>query len=143
MEQKVNGIITIFLSLLLCFHGTYSYAVTAPPTLDQNCPVEPIKQGDKAPCDGFYFNSDAEARARQAVDDADYYKRLSDKQAEKITLQDNENQILEKRLSLYMNESESLIKDRNSSASAEKLYLIGAFALGVIATGLAVRNVRQ
>lgn len=105
--------------------------------------VEPIKKGAPAPYDGFVFDAPSEAEASQAVTDADFYKHLSDKQAEKITLQDNESQILEKRLQLYINESNVLAKDRASTESTEKLYLLGAFALGVIATGFAVRNVRQ
>lgn len=105
--------------------------------------VTPIHKGDPAPYDGFVFDHDSEAEAAQARIDADYFKRVSDKQSEKITLQDNENQILEKRLQLYINESNVLAKDRASTESTEKLYLLGAFALGVIATTLVVRNVRE
>lgn len=105
--------------------------------------VTPIKKGDVATTDGFLFDHDSENQAEQARTDADYYKRLSDKQAEKISLQENESQILEKRLQLYITESNTLVKDRASTESTEKLYLLGAFALGVIATTLVVRNVRQ
>lgn len=103
--------------------------------------VTPIKKGDVAPYDGFVFDHDSENQADQARTDVDYYKRLSDKLQEKITLEDNQSQILEKRLQLYITESDALIKDRNSTESTERLYLLGAFALGVVATGLAVRNI--
>ena len=104
--------------------------------------VTPIKKGEVATTDGFLFDHQSESEAEQARTDADYYKRLSDKQAEKIALQDNESQILEKRLQLYITESNALAKDKALTESTERLYLLGAFALGVIATGLAVRNLR-
>lgn len=104
--------------------------------------VTPIKQGQPAPYDGFVFDHNSEGEAEQARINADYYKRLSDKQAEKIMLQDTESMILEKRLQLYINESNVLAKDRAINESTERLYILGAFALGVIATGLIVRNVR-
>lgn len=104
--------------------------------------VTPIKQGQPAPYNGFVFDYDSESEAEQARTDASYFKRLSDKQAEKIALQDNESQILEKRLQLYINESNVLAKDRATTELTERLYILGAFALGVIATGLIVRNIR-
>jgi hypothetical protein len=104
--------------------------------------VQVLHKGQPAPYDGFLFDAPAEQQAEKDRADADFYHKLSDKQAEKINLEDNESQILEKRLQLYITESNALARDKASTESTERIYLLGAFALGVIATGFAVRNVR-
>lgn len=104
--------------------------------------VQPIKQGDTATYDGFLFDHDSENEAEQDRTNAAFYKELSDKQAEKIALQDKESSILDQRLQLYINESNVLIKDKAQNDVTERLFLIGSFALGVIATALVVRNVK-
>jgi len=105
--------------------------------------VTPIKKGNVATTDGFLFDHDSESQAEQNRTDADYYKKLADKQKEKIDLQDNESQILEKRLQLYIKESDTLVKARASDSFNEKLLLFGSFSLGAIVTALIVRNVHQ
>lgn len=104
--------------------------------------VQPIKQGDPAPYDGFVFDHESEQIASNYRADAEFYKNITEKLYEKIDLQDKNSEILEKRLQLYINESNVLIKDRAQAETTERLYLLGAFALGVVATGLIVRNVR-
>jgi len=104
--------------------------------------VYPIKKGASAQTDGFLFDNDSEREAAQYRIDADYYKTLSDKLNEKVTLEEKENQILEQRLQLYMSEAGALAKNQAVSESTERLYLLGAFALGVIGTAFVVRNVR-
>jgi len=105
--------------------------------------VEPIHKGDTAPYDGFIFDNPAEADAEQDRADAAYYKDLSEKQAEKIQLEENESKILDDRLQLYIKESNTLAKDKANSDFNEKLLLFGSFSLGCVITTLIVRNVRQ
>jgi len=105
--------------------------------------VTPIKKGDTATTDGFLFDRNSEAQAEQDRSDAAYYKSLSDKQADKITLEENESKILDDRLQLYIKESNTLAKDKANSDFNEKLLLFGSFSLGAIITTLVVRNARQ
>src|SRR5712671_7730530 len=112
MEQAAR----VALAILLIFNSPAFATVT------------PIHKGDTATTDGFLFDHDSESQAEQNRTDADYYKRLSDKQKEKLDLQDNESQILEKRLQLYIKESDVLVKERASNSFNEKLLLFGSFS---------------
>jgi len=104
--------------------------------------VLPIHKGDVAPYDAFLFDHDSESQAEQDRADAAYYKAVSDKQTEKIALEEKENQILNERLMLYINESNTLAKEDSNRAFNEKLLLFGSFSLGVIVTALITRNAR-
>jgi hypothetical protein len=130
MEQKINAII---LSICLTV-GSVSGA--------DNCDVAPIKKGTPAPCDGFYFNKDAENTAEQARSDADFYKKLSSAQTDKTNILEDENNVLQKRLNLYVQESKELSKEKAKSETTETLIRIGYFSLGVFVTALVARNVR-
>ena len=116
--------------------------LTASPDLAYGT-VIPIHKGDVATTDGFLFDHTSENQAEQDRADAEYYKALSDKQADKITIEQNESTILEQRLQLYIKESNTLAKDKASSDFNEKLLLFGSFSLGTIITALIVRNVRN
>lgn len=131
MEQKLNALI---LSCCLAM---------SPVSGADSCDVTPIKKGSVAPCDGFFFNKDAEAQAEQYRDDANFYKRYSDALKQKSDLQANENDVLQKRLNLYIQESSALAKDKVSKDTTEDIIRIGYFSLGVLITTLIVRNVRQ
>lgn len=104
--------------------------------------VNQIQKGTPAPYDGYIFDQPSFDEATQDKIDANYYKALSDKQAEKIAVEENESKILDERLQLYMKESDTLAKDRINSDFNEKLLLFGSFSLGVIVTALVFRNVR-
>lgn len=136
MEQKVNGLLALMVSVALCFSSLGVFA-------DTNCPVTPIKKGDPAPCDGFYFNRDAENQAEQARSDADFYDKLAQAQANKSAILEDENTILQKRLNLYIQESKDLSQAKAKSQVTEDLIRIGCFSLGTILTVLIVRNVRN
>lgn len=109
-----------------------------------DCPkdVQIIKQGQTANCDGFIFSNNAEKQAEQYREDSIFYKSYSDKLNEKIKLEAAENDILQKRLNLYLNESQRLAEEVSKRDNNEGLYRFIYFALGVVATGLVVRNVR-
>lgn len=124
----------IILSLLLTISSS-SFADT--------CDVAPIKKGDAAPCDGFYFNKDAEEQAEIARQDASFYKEYSGQLLQKTQLEENENEILQKRLNLYIQESATLAKEKANKDTTEDLIRIGYFSLGVFVTALIARNVRQ
>lgn len=110
-----------------------------------DCPtnVQPIKKGDVATCDGFLFTKDAEKTAASDRDDAIYYKKLSDKLQEKSDLDDQQSKILNNRLKLYINESQSLAKSSAQKDNTETLYRFGYFVVGVLVTGVIAVNVRR
>lgn len=118
-------------------------ALTSPVLAD--CPnnVQPIKKGEAAVCDGFLFNSETEMQARKNAQDAAYYEVLYNYSDKKNKIQEDQNSILEKRLKLYMDESETLSKRVANTETTESLYRFGYFALGVLVTGVILRNVRQ
>lgn len=90
--------------------------------------VSPIKEGQVASCDGYLFSPKAESDAYKATQLSDLYK--------------DQNQILEERLKLYINESTQLIKEKARRDTTEDLIRIGYFFGGMLATALVVRNVR-
>lgn len=122
---------------LLCFFLAFNcYA---------DCPqkVSPINKGDVAQCDGFIFSDDAEKQAAQAVRDADFFKQVNDQLVRKSTAQQTENEILERRLNLYMQQSEVLAKDTARRDNTESLYRVLYFGLGVVMTGIIASNVSR
>jgi hypothetical protein len=135
VEQKINSFISTILILL--------FSLNSISTLADICDVAPIKKGAAAPCDGFYFNKDAENQAEQYRADADFYKKLSTAQGTKTQLMQDENDTLQKRLNLYIQESKDLSKQQAKSETTETLIRIGFFSLGVIVTALIARNVRN
>lgn len=100
-----------------------------------NCPedIQVISKGDIANCDGLLFSPEASKKADQAIQDSKYYKGLSDKLEERKTLADKENDILSKRLQLYVDQSQTLATQVTDDKYQKMIY----FGLGVLATGLA------
>lgn len=115
-------VVALVVAALSCV-GVYSYGDECP------SPVQPVKQGQAAICDGYLFSPDAESKAYKASRLADLYK--------------DENQILQERLNLYIQESKTLSQDIAKRDTNESLYRIIYFGLGVLVTGFVVRNIRQ
>src|SRR5271165_2016352 len=130
-----NNYATRFLLCLLIGFSPYSYA-------DCQQDVQVIKQGQSANCDGFLFSPGAESQAEQYRNDANFYKKYSDQLDQKSKLEEDENTVLQKRLSLYIDESRKLEEAKAHEQVTEDLIRIGCFSLGVIVTALIARNVR-
>lgn len=94
------------------------------------CPnkVSPIKKGEVAKCDGFIFTNEAEKEAAEYRDDYKYYKSLYEKYKDRSIKQSESEQILEKRLKLYMDQSEKLAKYSTDSDLQKAIY----FGLGFL-----------
>lgn len=105
----------------LCFHNLAYGTACA-----QN--VQAIKEGQVANCEGYLFSPAAESEAYKATQLVDLYK--------------DQNQILEERLKLYINESTQLAKEKARKDTTEDLIRIGYFLGGILTTALVVRNVR-
>lgn len=108
------------------------------------CPkdVQVLQKGATANCDGFLFSHTAESNAEADRNNAAYYKSLSDSLDQKTKVQADENQVLEQRLKLYMDSTQSLSTDLAKRDTNESLYRFIYFGIGVITTGLIVRNLR-
>lgn len=119
----------LLVSLLII--PNYSFANSCPE------PVQIIQAGQTANCDGFLFSDDAEKKASQAIDDATYYKDLSELLHKRSELSNKQIGILDQRLNLYMTSSNELAKEvvrkRDQDFWQKTIY----FSLGVIVTGIA------
>ena len=97
-----------------------------------------LKQGDFVPCDGFLFSPEAEKKASQAVDDAKYYKELSELLHNKNELYLNQINILDQRLMLYVKTTDELAEEVNRKRNEDFWQKTLYFGLGIAVTGLAV-----
>jgi len=90
-----------------------------------------LKQGQKAPCDGFFFSDAAEYQAAEAREDVKYYKLLLPKLEDRITAGLNRETLLDERLKLYMTRSNVLATQKVRSDSRKFWERIGYFVLGI------------
>lgn len=124
MEQiNVIKLVTVFCCSFILVVSNGVYATNCPK------PVQPISEGQTANCSGYLFSPEAESKAYKAVELSDLYKK--------------ENEILEKRLELYVRQSDVLAKQVARTENTESLYRLGYFALGVIITGVIASNVNR
>lgn len=109
------------------------------------CPknVQPIKKGEAANCDGFLFSPETEKKANEAVEDVKYYKELNLRLTKRKELTDKEINILDRRLELYIKQSEQLSLEVHRKRSEDKWQKVIWFSLGVLATGIAVHGAKQ
>ena len=135
MNVQIGGMM-IKILLALVFMTNVAFA---------ECPknVQPLKKGEVANCDGFLFSPETEQKAANAIDDAKYYKELNVRLFKRKELTDKEINILDKRLELYIKQSEVTALELNRKRSEDKWQKIIWFSLGVLATGIAVHGAGQ
>lgn len=97
--------------------------------------VQPIQEGQPAQCSGFLFSDGAEREASTARDLVQKLQQKSDLQSKEIDIQGQ-------RLSLYMNESLVLSKERAQHENTKDLNNLFYFTLGVVATAILANHVR-
>lgn len=102
-----------------------------------------LEKGKPSPCTGFLFSPEAEKKASKAIDDAKYYKELSDLLHTKNDLMFKENRILEERLALYMNTSFKLAEEVNNRENHDFWKKTFYFGLGIATTSLSVYAASQ
>lgn len=110
---------------------------------DCNEKVTPIEKGEVAQCGGFIFNDQAEKEASQAKHDVDFYKEVNTELTQKSEAQDKDINILERRLNLYVEQSNTLADSVAKKDNSEGLIRIGYFALGAVLTGIIAANVKR
>lgn len=105
--------------------------------------VELLKKGEVSPCTGLLYSPAADDEANRAFENAEKFKNINDLLVKKNIAMETQNEIVEKRLNLYITESqilaERLTKKENRSEWQKVLY----FSLGVLATGIAVYGAKQ
>jgi hypothetical protein len=100
--------------------------------------VTVLKKGEVSPCDGFLFSPEAEKKVTKAIDDAKYYKELSDLLHEKNELYLKQINILDQRLMLYVKTTDELAEEVNRKRNEDFWQKTLYFGLGVVVTGLSV-----
>lgn len=140
LMHGIKKMIKYLLSLsLIATPMVHAEVVTIVP--DGCAKVTEIKKGEAAPCDGFYFPDWAEKEAAESRDDAEYLKKVNDELTRKSQAQAAESEILERRLNLYMQQSDVLSKDVARRDNTESLYRVLYFGLGALLTGYIASNV--
>ena len=102
-----------------------------------------MAKGDVAQCDGVLFSPDATKRADEAQQDIKYYRLMNDRLELRSQFQEKEIAILDKRLALYVQQSDVLAKEVVRKEGEDKWQKIIYFGLGVLATGIAVYGAAQ
>lgn len=127
---------------LLTFILIYALAV---PSFASDCreSVTLIDKGTPAQCTGFLYSPDADAQAASDHRDAKYYKLINKKLVERHDLMLEQNEILDKRLKLYMDQSHVLSQELQRKENMSTWKQVGWFLLGIGVTGLAVYGAGQ
>ena len=109
-------------------------------TVWAGCPdsIQVITKGQVANCDGLLFSPEASKQVDENKQDLDYYKNLSEKLQIRKGYTDQEINILDQRLKLYVDQSQALAVQVNRNESDDKWQKIMYFGLGVFATGIAL-----
>lgn len=89
--------------------------------------VSELKQGQPAPFPGILFGYDEELKIRKDVQKLEIFQ-------ERVTLLETENDLLSKKVKLWMDQSESLSKTVVQSYNDSFWKKAGFFALGTLAT---------
>lgn len=128
-----------YISILILFVFNFNQSVWA------KCPedVQVLEKGQVANCDGLLFSPEASKKADEAIQDVKYYKSLTDKLGSRIEYSNKETDILEKRLKLYIDQSNILADQMVKKENEDKWQKVIYFGLGVIATGIAVYGASQ
>ena len=126
----------LFLALIITFNTFSVYA---------DCPelVQPIKVNEKANCNGLLYSVEADLKAAKDHYNAKLYKEINDKLTEKEKLIEKQNEILEKRLNNYIEQSLILSEQLSKKEQQSEWNKIIWFSLRIIATGTAVYGARQ
>ena len=130
MEQNLNYIqwLLIFISFQLAFLIGQVLAHAG----ECSKPVQVISNGEIANCSGFLFSDEAEKVAATAKKDVDFFNILVPKLEERLKLEQERSDILEKRLNLYINQAEILAEDKVKSETRKFWERLGLFSLGII-----------
>jgi len=103
--------------------------------------VELLEKGQIAPCTGLLYSPNADKQAAQDNIDAKHYKDLSDLLYKRQELTTKDISILDQRLHLYMEQSNTLATQLHKKERDSEWQKFIYFGLGVLATGAAFYGV--
>lgn len=126
-------------SIVILFFYVFSQCALA------DCPesIQIISKGQVANCDGALLSPEALKKADEAIQDSKYYKALTERLYQRQELTSKEIDILDKRLKLYMDQSQVLASQLTSKQNEDKWQKVIYFSLGVVATGISVYAASQ
>lgn len=109
------------------------------------CPddVQVINKGQVANCDGLLFSPEASKKVDETQQDAEYYKSLSAKLQVRHDYMLKEQEILDRRLKLYVDQSQTLATELVHKENQDKWQKVVYFGLGVLATGIAFEAAKE
>ena len=127
---------------LLTFILIYTLAV---PGFASDCQesVTLIEKGTPAQCTGFLYSPDADAQAASDHRDVKYFRLINEKLTERQDLMLQQNQILDKRLKLYMDQSHVLSQELQRKERQSEWAKVGWFLLGIGITSIAIYGAGQ
>lgn len=105
--------------------------------------VTVLEMGQEAPCTGFLLSPEAEQKASEDASDAEFYKALTVRLEHRKILTDKEIGILDKRLQIYIEQSEVLAERVSKRERQSKWEKVIWFGLGIIVTGAAVSGAKR
>jgi len=109
------------------------------------CPdnVQVIKKGEVANCDGLLFSPEASKKVDDTQSDVVYLEKITAHLLKRRDLSIKEVETLDKRLHLYIEQSEILAKQLHRKEKEDKWQKMIYFGLGILATGIAVHGASQ
>ena len=116
----------IFLLIILILATRYSFAADCPSS------VKRIETGTPSPCDGWIVSSPKMQELAKMTDELDLSKKL-------ILAQDHLQKLTEEEVEHYKKRSKEGEKALSQSEKQKFFLAAGAFALGVIGTGIAAK----
>lgn len=127
---------------LLTFLLIYTLAF---PSFASDCreSITYISAGTPASCTGFLYSPDADAQAAVDHIDVKHYKLINKKLTDRHDLMLKQNEILDKRLKLYMDQSHVLSQELQRKDTVSTWKQVGWFLLGISVTGIAVYGAGQ
>jgi len=132
-----------FKKVLITILTVYSFGFSQ--TSWANCPedVQVITKGQAAPCDGILLSPTASKKVDEDQQDLKYYKSLSEKLQVRQDYSNKENEILDQRLKLYIDQSQTLASELSRQKNYSELQKYGYLLLGVIITGAVSKNINR
>lgn len=105
-----------------------------------DCPedIQVIEKGQVANCDGLLFSPEASAEVDETQQDLKFEQELNAQLMRKNVLLEQYADTVEKRLQLYVDQSNTLAKELTKREDRNKWEKFLYFGLGIVVTGIAV-----
>lgn len=102
-----------------------------------------INQNDKAPFAGYLLPQAKVQEFQNAVIDRDTYKALNDSYQKSLDLEKNNNDLLNKKIGLLMDQNDKLYSNLKSEVGLQTWEKVAYFVGGILVVGLAISGVHD